>query len=123
MQNFATYKYSLLTLAQFLQSINELRWSTRLCEWACELESATDDEETLKAHVLRTRNALSGMGSLGDLSISHRNGLARMHPESLLPVLNRRFLSLLDSLEELTAGGLAGKARDKRGLSAFFPTF
>jgi hypothetical protein len=100
LMNWEVYRQLLLNLEVLLDSVNEKQWSALLHQWITELDLATDNA-TLQAHVTRTRKALGGMGSLGDICISHRNGLAQTYPEDLLPDLHRRFMSLLSSVEKL----------------------
>jgi hypothetical protein len=94
------YKNRISDLSQFLDSVGEEYWSTRLASWVGELECAESGTQSLvsKEHVARTKKAMGGMGSVGDIVITHLNGLGKSYPESELPNLNKKLKSMVSQL-------------------------
>lgn len=73
MTNIARYVALLQRIRDYLVTFGDEYWAPLLNEWLAELGDDVSDAY-LREHASRSMKATSGMGSLGDLSISPGNG-------------------------------------------------
>jgi hypothetical protein len=72
-----------------------------LDEWVHELDGI--DAVRLKPHLLRTRRALGGMGSIADVVICPQAGHSISNDKGIIKAANDRLLGLVEKLDaELT---------------------
>lgn len=72
-------------------------WPARLDKWGRELDQL--ESEKLKAHLLRTRKPLGGMGSISDIVICPEAGYNVPNGESVIKAANDVLLSLVRKLD------------------------
>lgn len=83
-------------------------WADTLEKWVAELAHLSPNQ--VKAHVLRTRRSLRGMGSIGDIVICPQAGNRIANDEQAISAANDRLLNLVDDLSAETARYLDGAA-------------
>jgi hypothetical protein len=77
--NLDNYKSLLQKLQAHLTVYGVTYWSTEISEWVSQLqflEHRTSNNHGLREHLLRTRQAFGGMGSLSDIYICREAGYA-----------------------------------------------
>lgn len=91
-----TYLRALVDLQEHLARHRVAGWADRLGEWIAEGKSLP--EGRARQHVLRTKQSLSGMGSLGDIVISAEAGDAGVETRESRKSANEELQRLLDRL-------------------------
>ena len=81
-------------------------WPTRLDDWLRELDRV--DPEQLRAHLLRTRKALGGMGSIADVVICPQAGHDIPNDMPTIKAANDKLLKLVDELDREVTRELSG---------------
>jgi hypothetical protein len=71
-------------------------WSERLEEWIGEFRHL--EPSARRAHLERTKRALAGMGSIGDIFICPQNGSAISADDNDIRTANDKLKALLDRL-------------------------
>jgi hypothetical protein len=94
------YRRSLVQIRCFLLEVGDQRWGPRLDSWIRELDSAVAnrDKKALLQHIGRTKKAIGGMGSIGDIVVSREAGYSVPNDDIELDKLNARLLDLVSKL-------------------------
>jgi hypothetical protein len=98
------YRELLLQIRDLLTSVGDARWGPRLASWIAEIDELSNrDDLPVLDHVRRTRRAVAGMGSTGDVVISAEAGHEVPADEIEISRLNAQLHHLVHSLYLITA--------------------
>jgi hypothetical protein len=97
------YRELLHRIRQYLSGYGDRRWPPILDEWLAELAACEGSSTRLEEHLRRTRRAVSGMGSLGDVFISPESGHRIADDDETVHEANGDLLSLVRSLDREVA--------------------
>ena len=90
------YYQILSSLQKHLKTYAEKKWSCHLTTWINELPKLSDME--VNSHLQRTRKALGGMGSIGDIVICPENGHIISANENEITKANDQLRKLVNEL-------------------------
>lgn len=103
------YTELLIEIRDHLCRYGDRRWPQVLDDWIGELREASGSPSDLVAHLERSRRAVSGMGSLGDIVIYPESGHAIESDEREIQRANSGLRQLVHDLDREVARLLRGK--------------
>ncbi|MGH8673773.1 MAG: DUF6966 domain-containing protein [Burkholderiales bacterium] len=98
MNTHATYRTLLRQIADHLADFGDRRWPAVIAGWLAEIGG--EGEEIPATHLQRTRRALGGMGSIGDVVICPEAGHLISSDKKEIRKANERLLHLVHELDE-----------------------
>jgi len=94
------YTELLKAIEEHLASFGDKRWPPRLAGWIREFEDVRNDSTDRTRHYERTRGALGGMGSIGDVVIAPEAGHTITDDDRAINAANEKLLRLVEELDK-----------------------